>query len=474
MRIWWMLVALAGCQPETTTPDDDPTPADTVWDGTALDDPTADAWSQQCLGSLDIDGTEVDPCPLADVRVVGNRSDASADLVLTLGLDDSCVARIDLDDTCGPGTYWVDGGVRAELFFDGCAGVSGDVGSGSLALTTLALAEVDGVVRVNLAGSLSLRRDGRRVQGEVALQAASPPSSEQLFERCSNEPVNQDFRDPSGGADILDLLFVIDDSCSMSEEQSKLASQFPQLLGTIQDVSEDFHIGVVTTDTNAASKSGRLQTSRGDVFLSASSIDLEDRFAELVSPGTAGAIDERGRRAAHMALTPPLVDGANQGFYREEAHLAVVFLSDENDASASRPTRNEFINFLRTLKTTPDRVTVHAIVGPLGGCPVADPGTEYIAVTNAVGGDHLSICEDDYTPILASLGDLSVPEARRFRLPDLPVLPSLTAELIRNGGQETLERGTDWSWEAPYLVLDGITLPDGAEFVLSVSYWPQR
>ena len=85
------------------------------------------------------------------------------------------------------------------------------------------------------------------------------------------------------------------------------------------------------------------------------------------------------------ALSTPLVNRAddprtalpndgNQGFLREEAALAVVFVGDEDDHSPDAV--DTYIRFLRELKgaAQPNRAAIFAIASTGGGCGSAGGG----------------------------------------------------------------------------------------------------
>ncbi len=63
--------------------------------------------------------------------------------------------------------------------------------------------------------------------------------------------------------------------------------------------------------------------------------DLERDFRCIASVGTQGAPAEKGLEAMGKALSPVMVGagGPNAGFLRDEAHLLVAFLTDEDDCS---------------------------------------------------------------------------------------------------------------------------------------------
>jgi hypothetical protein len=196
-------------------------------------------------------------------------------------------------------------------------------------------------------------RDGGLIQrGDAALTVATtacPPGQSPRTKELG-QPVK------------LDLLFLVDDSPSMAEEQANLARNFPRLIAALTKMPDgfpDLHLGVVSSDLGAGllgsggactqmqGKGGLLQVpdgcgidaSRGR-FLFAPAVgspgnyrgDLADAFACLARLGTTGCGFEHQLEAVRLALSG-FVSG-NQGFLRPDAHLAVVYITDEDDCSA--------------------------------------------------------------------------------------------------------------------------------------------
>ncbi|MCB9683025.1 MAG: hypothetical protein H6733_16280 [Alphaproteobacteria bacterium] len=227
----------------------------------------------------------------------------------------------------------------------------------------------------------------------------------------------------------VDVLWVIDDSLSMEEEQAKLADNFGSFITFFLDSGLDWHIGVVSTDTEDTSKNGRLQGAGGYRYVDPTTPNPIGVFRQMAQLGVDGSFTERGLLAAHRALALPTAElqRVNDGFYRQDAALHVIVISDEDDQSAPALTRNEFITFLQDLKTDPDvPVTFSSIVGPLpSGCAsddgTATAGSTYLAVTNAVGGIARSICEDDWAPVLEDLGLQAAGLRREYFLSEVPV-----------------------------------------------------
>ncbi len=178
-----------------------------------------------------------------------------------------------------------------------------------------------------------------------------------------------------------DLLFVIDDSGSMREEQENLRQNLAAFVAELaaSPVPNDFRIGVTTTDvhntfgmtsffptnvapfdqfpyavpfaqgTIVAIDPGALTDDalRGKPvydqvdgyrvpgarrFLGATPADV-GAFETNVLVGTLGSGKEEPLRAAELALGARVDDGANAGFLRSGARLGIVMLTDEDDCS---------------------------------------------------------------------------------------------------------------------------------------------
>ena len=161
----------------------------------------------------------------------------------------------------------------------------------------------------------------------------------------------------------LDILFVIDNSHSMKEEQDGLARAFPRFLDTItvEGRLPNLHIGVVSSDLGIggwtsdachdAGDNGRLlatpreagcQAPRGTFIFDVAVADAErqrnydgslpDAFSCIARLGITGCGVEQHLEAMKLALDGSRLE--NQGFLREHAYLAIVILADEDDCSA--------------------------------------------------------------------------------------------------------------------------------------------
>ncbi len=170
----------------------------------------------------------------------------------------------------------------------------------------------------------------------------------------------------ASGRNKVDILFMIDDSDSMQPKQDELKKRFPQLISQLEQFATDghkawYHIGVVTSDLGAAGIScgnnlgGKLQPigrgadltkchglGGGFNFINYNQLDgsnnlpagqdLATTFQCMASVGLGGCGYEHQLESVYRALhdTP----AENHDFLRDDAILAVVFVTDEDDCSA--------------------------------------------------------------------------------------------------------------------------------------------
>jgi hypothetical protein len=238
-----------------------------------------------------------------------------------------------------------------------------------------------------------------------------------------------------------DILFVVDNSGSMEDEQRNLADNFDRFINEIAG-SGDYRIAVVTTDLSAEggdrgeesgavtfafrggpyyglNLSGSTRNCLPTVFndqdavpvpiphgcfrgpklpdrvINSTTLDRETqilRFQENVLVGTCGDGTEQGLAAMITALEESQ-GGCNNGFLRDNANLVVVFVADENDASCSNCDEldefgnpqnlipvSDFVTRLRDFKPYA-RIRVASIVGSVDG----EPDTCNVAKASGAG-----------------------------------------------------------------------------------------
>jgi hypothetical protein len=159
----------------------------------------------------------------------------------------------------------------------------------------------------------------------------------------------------------LDLVFVIDNSWSMEQEQENLARNFPRLMERLASLPgglPDLRVAVLSSDLGAGPSPVVAECKPlGDrgVFRVKSDCGLDparaswlavrgsepgnfqgplpEVFRCLASLGVGGCGYEHHLQSLRVALDARLTP-QNAGFLRDDAHLGVVILADEDDCSA--------------------------------------------------------------------------------------------------------------------------------------------
>jgi hypothetical protein len=187
----------------------------------------------------------------------------------------------------------------------------------------------------------------------------------------------------------MDIVFVVDDSGSMAEEQSNLATNFPKFVSVLEGFKTksgaklDYRVAVTTTgrDLSYTIDPGPPfpafpSNEKGDngAFRNASScggtkrwVDRDDpggasTFACRAKAGTGGPSIEMPLYSLKLALNDRVADGTNAGFLRDDALLAVVILTDEDDCSRED---NNFSIKSDDCQTMPNLHTVAEYAGML-------------------------------------------------------------------------------------------------------------
>lgn len=222
-----------------------------------------------------------------------------------------------------------------------------------------------------------------------------------------------------------DILLVVDDSCSMYDKQTNLANNFTSFIQYAVTAAVDYQIGVVTTDT---SFSGVLRTTgAGTKFLANTTPNVQTQFQTLVRVGTSGSAYEQPLQSATLALTSPNIAGANAGFIRPDANLAVVVVSDAEDQS-NQPV-SYYENLLINVKGF-SRLSnfTFSVIGPfLGSAPsgcVYDSGTatRYQSLITRTSGVREEICNTNWAAALQGLGRTAFGFRTQFFLTNTPDL----------------------------------------------------
>lgn len=231
--------------------------------------------------------------------------------------------------------------------------------------------------------------------------------------RIPKEEVSEKPTDFSVFNPKVDILFVIDNSGSMESAQNNLSRNAASFADGISKVSIlDYHIGVLTTDMACSYGSrpdncGKLVGN--PAYVQNSTPDLVSVLSRKMIVGTNGDYTEMMFSPVVAALTSPLETGLNAGFYRQDAFLAVIFITDAKEQSNLSP--KDFQQFLNTKKGDPNKVLGYGVINKLAErdiCRSSEALDEKLEefLASVVNGDKsqknvLSLCETNFGVKLA-------------------------------------------------------------------------
>lgn len=265
----------------------------------------------------------------------------------------------------------------------------------------------------------------------------------------------------TAGRGKVDILIVNDNSASMSFEQARLAPRFQSFISDLDNQKIDYRIGMTTTDVSG-SNGGRLLSFGGNPYLVPSTGNKVALFNQTIqrsetlacekfianwirnNGGSLSAIessaysqayaqncpsgDERGVYAANL-----VIQNNPSNFIRSDAHLAVIFLSDEDERSGlygnggyaldQMDQPGHLINNVKSSLGADkfNSLSVHAIVvkdnnclaqqnnqtldnySPTTGLVTGSIGTVYMSFTNNGWGMAADICSNDYPSQLGQI-----------------------------------------------------------------------
>lgn len=355
-----------------------------------------------------------------------------------------------------------------------------------------------------------LKRNRTWLVPAAALAMMGCPDEELApLEPCTVSGVSE--RITQSGSDQLDLLFVMDDSGSMREEQQKLQVQLERLVRilTTGDLNQDgdnsdegdfepvgsLHLGVISTDMgtygvrdapapndscNDEGDDGRLLKNVGAPrAMDAECMGLETEAYQVFEPedgadvgaeadrvatefgcvairGTGGCGLEQQLEAMLKAVTPEDSEiefvegkgrgtGSNDGFVRDDAVLAIIHVSDEEDCSTTEKGKLLFADDAEQVYNGPDGdIPANQVVGVNFQCanatdnPDEDPKDLLQPAQRYIDG--LKALKPDNPDRIIFAGIVGIPEAAEdmmngevqafdaiLELEDMQVLPGTSS-----------------------------------------------
>ena len=250
----------------------------------------------------------------------------------------------------------------------------------------------------------------------------------------------------------VDIIMMMDNSSSMLQYQTKFANEVPSMLANLNQQGLDYHIAVVTTDMRPSGNGGQLIGTPN--FLTNSTPNLTALLQSRVTIGEAGSDLERGLQSIETVLQPSYLTGNGAGFLRDDALLAMVALSNEDDSSAdSVATLETFFDSLKRPFPNGSKSWIMNFVGVLsidGQCATTadykEAGLRWMELTEYSGGIESSICDTTLALAVANIRSRIVEVLSEYPLKSKPILSSIAVH--ENGALVPMDATNGWTYDA--------------------------
>ncbi len=307
------------------------------------------------------------------------------------------------------------------------------------------------------------------------------------------------FQKTDGFNNKIDLLWVIDNSGSMTSAQADLTANFNSFISDFVGKSYDFNMAVITTSAYKAIfmgvpdqskfRDGTDATSHTGVFvITDETPNIESTFITNVTQGIYGSGDER----SFMSIKDALNNSLNAGFLREDSFLAIINVSDEDDFShpgsgyrgnssyyGQHDLISDYVTYLDTLTSTSGASkrysfnSIHILENDTdcmsSSHPSAQYGLRYSELVAATGGTEGSIC-DNFSGILNDFATNIIQRSTQFYLDRDPIIETIVVEIDGNLITQSTENGWSYNASANSILFhgSGIIPPQGA--VINVNF----
>lgn len=278
----------------------------------------------------------------------------------------------------------------------------------------------------------------------------------------------------------VDVLWVVDNSGSMENSQTRLANSFQSFINKFIQTDSDFHMAVTTSDAFLApyhstyADYSRIRDGAGAVHsgvfvMDKNTPDMANVFLKNIKQGINGSGDER----AFSSMMQTLNDPWNVNFRRPDAFLAIIIVSDEDDFSHNDSANGLTSYYFTENYADPKMYSVQSYIDSLtsftaaGGAgknfsvntiSILDSacltqlkdsaqkiGQRYIELADATGGQKISLCSD-FSQSLQVLSESIVELSSVFQLTREPIVESIS--VVVDGVVVPQDAANGWTYDA--------------------------
>lgn len=272
----------------------------------------------------------------------------------------------------------------------------------------------------------------------------------------------------------VDIVLMVDNSSSMSTYQDRLASQAGSMITALNSYGMDYRLVVVTTDMRGGGNGGVFVGS--PKVLTPATPNLSNVLTARIKQGNGGSDLERGLQSLETALK------AETNFLREDALLAVLALSNEDDYSDFDI--NHYVQFFDTLKPKFKGVTQAWLVNFIGvpslssNCTTAldgiykEPGLRWIELANVSGGLNQPICDTTLALAVNNIRQRIVEVLTEYVLERKPLVDTIVVKINGVMIPQSTTNGWEYIPEGHRIRLHGNVVPTSSSDKITVDFKP--
>lgn len=386
------------------------------------DDPGSPETPVDLLGSSTAPMLIIDPNPL-DFGSTAVSCETSADVYLVnIGLETLVIDRIDFGSSDGAMTLTDPNVLPLSLDPGLSSWVTVHFEPSSLSTSTALLTVTSNDPR-------GVQTADQRGQGEYGA------TNLDVFDKPIDPPV--------------DLLFAVDQSCSMDGHAAELSAAFDSFITQINTVTAGWRIGVATKDSGCFNSG----------FIEATTPNYQTVFGDAVALGSDinpnYLFTEKLFKVVDNALQETNGGGCNAGFLRAGSMLHIIFVSDETEQSGTN--WNTWLNGYLGYVSDPALLKISSIVDINQACGDGSGPGGYDDIALATGGLVLNVCNSNWANYTDDLAALTLQGLDEYVLSGVPDQGSI---VVTVDGQQWV---TGWHYDAATnsIVFDE-ELPEGA------------
>lgn len=277
-------------------------------------------------------------------------------------------------------------------------------------------------------------------QKDIFRQLTRPSKTESFQQGHPPRVVNEIFEQEARKG-MVDILVVIDNSISMTEEQLNLSDKMNELVASLG--KSDWQIGVITTTAFVENNTPKCVLS----LIRADEADAATKFRNAILAGTAGSSVEQGILQSVVGLSCK-----ENPWVRPTASVAVLIVSDEDNCSAdgsgcpgSVAEKEQYlINYVENEmgREVGKNAGFYGIFSlPWDQCPSAsNAGVQYTRLVNYKANGSINygnICDRSYKSTLNRISDnIATLLTSQFELKMPPLVGSLKLSIKNPDGSE--------------------------------------